>query len=141
MATDHPKAEISARIARRKELIETSKKLIEETKNLVEQSHQLILIAMGHDAMGKANKTDDCNPYFFSTFSSSRTKVQYIENASEHSAHQTLIKQSLLRRQKGQCDNRWEVKTAPKCKNRICLQRISEVQVADVRNGTIAVAV
>jgi len=51
------------------------------------------------------------------------------------------IKQSLLRRQKGQCDNRWEVKTAPKCKNRICLQRISEVQVADVRNGTIAVAV
>ena len=74
MATDHPKAEILAQIARRKELIETSKKLIEETKNLVEQSHRLIRIAMGHDAMGKANKTDHCNPYFFSTFSSSRTK-------------------------------------------------------------------
>jgi hypothetical protein len=73
MGTD-PKAEFLARIARRKELIETSKKIIEESKNLVEQSHQLILIAMGHDAMGKANKTDDCNPYLFSTFSSSRTK-------------------------------------------------------------------
>ena len=74
MATDHPKAEILAQIARRKELIEASKKIIEESKNLVEQSHRLILIAMGHDAMGKANKTNDCHPHFFSTFSSSRTK-------------------------------------------------------------------
>ena len=74
MATDHPKAEILAQIARRKELVERSKKIIEESKNLVEQSHRLILIAMGHDAMGKANKTNDCHPHFFSTFSSSRTK-------------------------------------------------------------------
>jgi len=56
MATDHPKAEILAQIARRKELIETSKKLIKETKNLVEQSHRLILIAMGHDADGKGQQ-------------------------------------------------------------------------------------
>jgi hypothetical protein len=62
MATDHPEAEILAQIARRKELIETSKKIIEESKNLVEQSHRLILIAMGHDAVGKACKTDDCHP-------------------------------------------------------------------------------
>jgi hypothetical protein len=74
MATDHPKALILAQIARRKELIETSKKIIDESKNLVEQSDRLILIAMGHDAMANPNKTDDCNPYFFSTFSSSRTK-------------------------------------------------------------------
>src|SRR5262249_16102853 len=74
MAKDHPKAEILAQIARRKELIETSKKLIKETKNIVDQSHRLILTAMGHDAMGKANKTDDSNHYFYSTFSSSRTQ-------------------------------------------------------------------
>jgi len=89
---------------------------------------------------GKGQQDEWLPPSLLLYFLKLADQVQYIENASEHSAHQTWIKQSLLRRQKGQCDNRWEVKTAPKSKNRICLQRISEVQVADFRNGTIAVA-
>jgi hypothetical protein len=58
MDTDS-KAEFLARIARRKELIETSKKKIEDSKTLVEQSHRLIRIAMGHDVHGGGNNHKD----------------------------------------------------------------------------------
>jgi hypothetical protein len=44
-----------ARIARRKELIETSKKIIGDSKTLVEQSHRLIRNATGHDVDGEGN--------------------------------------------------------------------------------------
>jgi hypothetical protein len=52
-------AEIRARIARRKQLIEKSEKLIAYSKNLVEQSDRLIRIAMGHNGEGNNQKSDD----------------------------------------------------------------------------------
>jgi hypothetical protein len=55
MDTDS-KAEILARLERRRKLIEKSKTGIEKSNFLINQSHRLIRIAMGQDDTGSSNK-------------------------------------------------------------------------------------